>query len=109
MQLQDLIKKLKKLPKNAMFKYGFSKPHSYRGIYSELALVKDDNVSVESMLETLMEAKDSVYEGYKGGQYTMNKHVDCYIVDDYDGYPGTLIDDYLFDIWIDNSISEEKL
>lgn len=60
------------------------------------------------MLEKLENVKDTILEGYKGGQYTMNAYVDCYIVDDWYDYPGTLIDDYLFSIWKDNIIEEEN-
>lgn len=51
---------------------GFHAPHSWRGIYAELAFSSIDKISIQQMLETAQSAVGSVYTGWKGGDYEMN-------------------------------------
>lgn len=67
MQLQDLINYLEKEDPKKVAPLGFSYPHSYRGIYSELAFEPTPNVTVGEMLECAKSALDTTYQGWKGG------------------------------------------
>jgi len=75
MKLSKLIYKLKqayyKNP-NAILRSGFNKPHSYRGYYEQLAFEPAENVPLKQMLDLAIAANGATYEGWKGGQYTMN-------------------------------------
>lgn len=66
---------------------GFSSPHSYRGYYDELAFEPAEDVSVAEMLETAKSAVGKIFQGYKGGEYTMDLdtlvHVAYYGTSDY--------------------------
>lgn len=97
--------------KNILFDFGTAIPTgliSWRGSYSELSLEykltnRDDNSEPQCMhadkfLEMCKEAIGSRFEGYKGGEFTMNKDTLVY-VDNYGAYTETIIsgvksDDY---------------
>lgn len=55
-----------------VLRHGFKRPHSYRGDYSELAFEPAENVRVADMLRDARAALGTTYQGYKGGDYTMN-------------------------------------
>jgi hypothetical protein len=79
MTLGELIEALKQEDPARVIKLGFNEPHSYRGYYERLAFEPRENVSVGSMLEAARAALGSTYEGYKGGDYTMDEYTDCYL------------------------------
>lgn len=93
MQLGELIKRLESANQEQEVKIGFHNPHSYRGYYSELGLCATSNVTVEYMLSELKSALGSTYEGWKGGDFTMDEYVDCYLVDE-EGCSGEMIGEY---------------
>ena len=80
MQLGQLITRLETANKEQIVKIGFGNPHSYRGYYSELAFEIQENVTVQHMLSSAKEALGTTYEGWKGGDHTMDEYVDCYLV-----------------------------
>jgi hypothetical protein len=57
---------------------GFANPHSYRGIYADLAFEPAKNVTVRSMFEAARSALGNTYEGYKGGDFTMNAYTEVW-------------------------------
>ncbi len=70
MTLIELINVLQILPSDLQIS-GLEKPHSYRGDYCQLGLEPTGMRTVAEVLEVLEEALESVYEGYKGGEYKM--------------------------------------
>lgn len=77
--LGQLIEELKKIDANRIIKFGFARPHSYRGYYDELAFEPRKNVTAGSMLACAESAVGNVFSGYKGGDYTMTELTDCWI------------------------------
>lgn len=82
MTLKELIDALRTHPPKQRVANGFARPHSYRGYYSELAFEPEANTTVGAMLAAAEEALGSTYTGYKGGEYTMGDHVDCYLAEE---------------------------
>lgn len=74
MELKSLIQILEKLPPDLVIKNGFDCPHSWRGIYAELAFTPTENTVVADMLTDARSAVGATYEGYKGGDFTMDEN-----------------------------------
>ena len=74
-QMDMTIEEMKDLLQNANFDfdiplpYGFHKPHSYREYYDEVAFEPTTDVSINSMLDSLEDATQGEYIGYKGGEF----------------------------------------
>lgn len=79
--LKLLIDTLAEMPQHGRISFGFGRPMSYRGDYSELAFEPAKDVTVGSMLAHARSALGATFEGYKGGDYTMHEYADCYIAD----------------------------
>lgn len=79
MWLGDLIDELKKHDPKLRVRHGFSNPHSYRGYYDRLAFEPTANISVEQMLAEAERAVGETYEGYKGGDFKMDRLTDVYV------------------------------
>lgn len=79
MTLGNLIGWLEKQDPNLRVKDGFGKPHSDRGSYDELAFAPKPTAKLRSMLKHAKSALGKTFEGYKGGDYTMNKFTSVYI------------------------------
>lgn len=77
--LGDLIKRLELEDPNRILPMGFHEPHSYRGNYNDLAFEPAYDISIREMLEAAREALGTTYVGYKGGEYLMTEHTDCWI------------------------------
>lgn len=95
MMLGELIKLLEGFQPAKEVAVGFSDPHSWRGIYSELAFVLTENVTIGSMLADAKSAVGTTYEGYKGGDFTMGEYSDVYIVESHSTY-----DDQSMKLWL---------
>jgi hypothetical protein len=103
MSIKDLLERLKQLPSETTFKHGFSgSGYSYRGDYYQVSFTRDTNVEVETMIDSLEGIIGQILPGYKGGEFVMHDYVDVYIVDEYDNC-GTLVDDYIFNLWLELS------
>jgi len=59
--------------------WGFCDPHSYRGYYEQLAFEPCEDVTVGEMQHAAQNAVGAVYEGYKGGMFTMTLDTDVWI------------------------------
>ncbi len=81
MILKELITYLEKKDPAIVLPYGFSRPHSWRGDYSQLAFEPKQNVSVDAMLRDARSALGATYTGYKGGGFTMGDYTDVYLAD----------------------------
>lgn len=79
MVLSELIAALEKADPEQIVPLGFADPHSYRGYYDQVAFSPRRPISVKEMLAAAKEALGSTYEGYKGGEYTMKEHTECWL------------------------------
>lgn len=81
MILRELIEYLEKEDQNKIVTMGFSNPHSYRGIYRELAFEPTINIAVSDMLKAAKSAMGETYTGYKGGDFTMNEYTNVHLAE----------------------------
>ncbi len=79
MELGELITALEQADARLVVPSGFTNPHSYRGYYDELAFEPAANVTVAAMLADARSALGATYQGYKGGDFTMREHTDCWL------------------------------
>ena len=77
--LGEVIAFLEQQPPDKVLPIGFGEPDSFRGYYEQLAFAPAKDVTIGSMLAHARSALGTTYEGYKGGDYTMNEHTDCWI------------------------------
>lgn len=78
--LEELINVLESVEPERILPVGFSRPHSYRGYYRDLAFCVARNVSVREMLYAARSAMGETFQGWKGGDYTMDKYTDVWLV-----------------------------
>lgn len=81
MMLGELINWLEKVEGSTIATIGFHNPHSYRRYYQDLAFEPQLFISFREMLAEAIGARDSVFTGYKGGEYRMHKHVDVHLAE----------------------------
>lgn len=80
MTLGEIVERLEAEPeKRRLIPLGFCAPHSYRGYYKCLAFRPKEKMTIEEMISALKSADGSTFEGYKGGNYTMDKETECYL------------------------------
>lgn len=71
MNLDQLIEWLEAQNQAIVCPVGFTRPHSYRGYYEDLAFEPKENVTVSEMLASAKSALGQTYDGWKGGEYEM--------------------------------------
>ena len=98
MVLRDLIRVLKQERPDKIVPLGFHAPHSYRGIYAELAFEPKEGTTVGEMLACAEQALNTTYTGYKGGEYTMGEFTECNLA--YYGDCGESIGTFLLDYMV---------
>jgi hypothetical protein len=81
MVLKELIEFLEQLPPDQVAPIGFDRPHSYRGVYADLAFEPTRNITAGDMLRTVRGALGATFTAYKGGEYTMNEYVTVYVAE----------------------------
>lgn len=74
-----LIEWLESQDGEMVVKDGFSSPHSDRGSYDELAFTPEPEAKIADMLAHARSALGGTFEGWKGGEFTMNEHTPVYI------------------------------
>jgi hypothetical protein len=79
MMLGELIKALEAADPETVIERGFCNPHSYRGFYTDLAFEPAERVRVGDMLTAARDSLGKTFEGYKGGDYLMKEHTECWI------------------------------
>lgn len=82
MTLGELIAALEAADPALVLPLGFSHPHSWRGVYSDLAFEPTANVTVGAMVADARSALGATYQGHKGGDYTMDAWTDCWLAED---------------------------
>jgi hypothetical protein len=82
LSLGELIARLRQEPDQARrIKVGFDNPHSYRGYYMDVAFELAQDVSIGQMLAAAESALGATFQGWKGGDYTMSKYTDTWLVE----------------------------
>lgn len=94
MTLGELIKILEELPQDAVVPRGFHNPHSWRGIYAELAFEPKEKVRISEMLADAKSAVGTIYEGWKGGDFPMGEYTEVHISER--GTSHDLFQEYMF-------------
>lgn len=84
--LGDIIDAFAKLDPNAILPIGLGEPHSYRGDYMDLAFEAVTDAKVSDVLDILRACVGETFEGYKGGDYRMDRSSWCWIA--MHGYSG---------------------
>lgn len=77
--LGGIIARLEREDPDQVLPLGFANPHSYRGDYMNLAFEPVRNIKVGDVLNACRFALGHTFEGWKGGDYTMKEHTDCWI------------------------------
>lgn len=77
--LGALIARLEREDPARILPIGFAEPHSYRGDYYDVAFEPRRNIAIGDMLTAARSALGATFEGYKGGDFTMSEHADCWI------------------------------
>jgi len=78
--------------------FGFKNPHSWRGIYMDVAFEPATNITVDEMLTAIDEACSRAFTGYKGGEFYFNLQTPIHISE-----VGTSYDDKY---WMDCLLNE---
>lgn len=79
MTLGKLIDRLEAMPETLMV-YGFKEPHSYRGYYSHLSFEPTtEMLPASEAVRVCRSAIGEIFEGYKGGDYTMGRNTPVWI------------------------------
>ncbi len=78
MTLGGIIARLEQEDPDRVLPWGFADPHSFRGYYDQVAFEPRANIRIGDMLEAARSAVGTTYEGWKGGEYTMTVHTDCW-------------------------------
>lgn len=81
LSLGDLITVLESHHPAKVVPLGFARPHSYRGFYDELAFEPANYVTVAGMLQAARSALGATYQGWKGGDYTMNEYTPVWLAE----------------------------
>jgi hypothetical protein len=106
MDLGELIAALEAAAPDTIVPVGFGKPHSYRGSYEDLAFEPVANVRVADMLAAARSALGETFEGYKGGDNTMNAYSDVWLA--YYGHTGESIGPVLLSYMLGNPTLPEE-
>jgi hypothetical protein len=81
MTLKELIVWLESKDPKLVLSRGFNQPHSYRGIYADVAFVPCKDASVAEMLRDAKSALGETFGGWKGGEFEMNEWTDCWLAE----------------------------
>ena len=74
MTLGEMIEYLESQPQDKKLERGLGNPHSWRGSYDELAFEPVDRTTVGKMLVVAKGCVGTVFPGYKGGDYEMDRN-----------------------------------
>jgi len=77
--LGDLIEWLEKQDQTLVVKDGFGSPHSDRGDYYDLAFDPLPEAKISEMLKHARNADGEIFQGYKGGDFKMDRDTRVHI------------------------------
>lgn len=102
MMLINLIQWLEEQDQTAIVRFGFGEPHSFRGYYEQLAFEPVENAVIGDMLAHAKSALGKTFTGYKGGEFEMDEHTDCWISEYGTSYQATKIGMTILTYWEDD-------
>jgi len=73
MELQEYISILERYPRSQTVKKGLGNPHSWRGIYAELAFEIVKDTTVGEMLDCARDSIGKTFIAWKGGDFIMHE------------------------------------
>ena len=79
MELQEYIAILEQYPRDKALPKGLGAPHSWRGVYQELAFEVVEDTTVGEMLDCAEECIGKTFQGWKGGDFTMRETTEIHI------------------------------
>ena len=79
MNVKQLIEYLEKKDPDMVAPMGFANPHSYRRYYACLAFEPVQNITIGAMLDYVIKAHGSTYQGLDGLEYRMNRDTEVYL------------------------------
>lgn len=79
MRLGELISWLEVQDPKALVRDGFDSPHSDRGYYENLGFDPIKETTFGEMLQWAKSADGKTFIGWKGGEYRMDEHTECFI------------------------------
>ena len=77
--LGSLIEELTRYNPFNKVRFGIHAPHSYRGYYEHIAFEPTTEMTIEEILNVAKSVLDEMFEGYKGGDFTMCKDTPVWI------------------------------
>ena len=80
--LGELIKWLEQQDPGLSVSHGFGAPYSYRGYYYDCGFEPVENTTFGEMLGHATDALGKTFEGWKGGDYTMESYTECWIAEE---------------------------
>jgi len=79
MELQEYIALLEQHPREKRLAKGLGNPHSWRGVYAELAFEVVEDTTVGEMLDCAEDSVGKTFEGWKGGDFKMCETTEIHI------------------------------
>jgi len=79
MNLKDFKQHIESFPDGTEFKFGISRPFSWRGAYAEVAFeMLEQPMTKEEILANIEFAYTETFRGYKGGEFRYNDHTNTH-------------------------------
>ena len=105
--LGELIERLEMEDSNTRINIGLGNPHSYRGIFEDLAFELVEDVTIGEMLQSARSAINNTYTGWHGGDYTMTEETWVHLAEF--GESGTPISNILIELLLNSKDAMEKM
>lgn len=109
LDLGELIARLEDEDPTKRLKTGFRHPHSYRGDYHELAFEFAVDVTVGQMLTDARSALGATFEGWRGGDYTMDAMTYVWLVVEEGTDVGETMGAVLLELMLGNTAHKEEV
>jgi hypothetical protein len=107
LNLGEVIARLEDESPTKRLKTGFRHPHSYRGDYHELAFEFAEDVTVREMLSDARSAIGATFQGWKGGDYTMDAMTYVWLVVEEGTSVGETLGAVLLELMLASTAREE--
>lgn len=82
MTLDELITALEAEDPDRVLPFGFTHPHSYRGIDTDLAFEPVTGITIGEMLYDARRSKGATFERWKGGHHIVQGYDDCWLAEE---------------------------
>jgi len=79
MELQEYIAILENYPREKRLPKGLGNPHSWRGVYAELAFEVVEDTTIGEMIDCAVDSIGKTFSGWKGGDYIMHETTEIHV------------------------------